>query len=61
MRSAVAVHGGRGRDRGSGSHQGSDRGSDRGSMITSWLFLKARVAAEMADIKGMTNRRDGDP
>jgi len=32
-----------------------------GSMITSWLFLKTHVATEMADVKGMTNRRDGDP
>ncbi len=30
-------------------------------MITSWLFLKARVAAEMADVKGKTSRRGGDP
>ena len=30
-------------------------------MVTSGLFFKVRVAAEMADVKGKTSRRDGDP
>jgi len=52
---------GRTRRPGMQENRGSVRGSVRGSEITSWLFLKARVAAEMADVKGITNRRDGDP